>query len=109
MVQSLHGHSNKRFFFLTGQNWWRAYSGIQSESGLAHETVNHSENFVEPITLNHTNTIEGTWNGIKMKVPARKRTKKLISNELVRFSWNRQNKDRKWEAFLNALARFNIE
>jgi len=88
---------------------WRAYNGIQSELGLAHETVNHSENFVEPITLNHTNTIEGTWNGIKMKVPARKRTKKLISNELVRFSWNRQNKDRKWGAFLNALARFNIE
>jgi hypothetical protein len=30
---------------------WRAYNGIESELGVAHETVNHSENFVEPVTL----------------------------------------------------------
>ena len=88
---------------------WRAYNGIESELGLEHGTVNHSVNYVDPLTLNHTNTIEGTWNGLKMKVPARKRTKKLIVSELIRFSWNRKNKVRKWEAFLEAFRRFNIE
>mgnify|MGYP003430943711 CR=1 FL=1 len=88
---------------------WRAYNGIESKLGLEHGTVNHSINYVDPLTLNHTNTIEGTWNGLKMKVPARKRTKKLIISELIRFSWNRKNKARKWEAFLEAFRRFNIE
>ena len=81
---------------------WRAYNGISTQLGLTHGTVNH----VDPLTFNHTNTIEGTWNGIKMKVPARKRTKKLVTDELVRFSWNRIHKDNKWEGFFGALRRF---
>ena len=88
---------------------WRAYNRIQEELGLIHGTVNHSLNYVDPVTLNHTNTIEGTWNGIKMKVPPRKRTKKLITDELIKFQWNRVYESNKWEAFIEALRRYQIE
>ena len=64
---------------------------------------------MDPGTLNHTNTIEGTWNGIKMKVPPRKRTKKLITDELIKFQWNRVYESNKWEAFIEALRRYQIE
>ncbi|KAJ8657623.1 hypothetical protein O0I10_006688 [Lichtheimia ornata] len=41
--------------------------------------VNHSENFVDPQCMEHTNTIEAvcTWNGIKQNVTARHRNVKL--------------------------------
>jgi hypothetical protein len=37
--------------------------------GCTHVTVNHEEYFVDHITGCCTNTIEGTWNGIKLRVP----------------------------------------
>jgi hypothetical protein len=40
--------------------------------------VNHEEGFVEPITGCCTNTIIGTWNGIKLRIPARHRTKVCV-------------------------------
>ncbi|CAG8708509.1 11650_t:CDS:2, partial [Ambispora leptoticha] len=34
---------------------------------LIEENINPGLNFVDPITGTHTNTIEGTWNGIKIQ------------------------------------------
>lgn len=48
---------------------WRAYGGIQAlPQGYMHLTVNHSINFVDPQTLAHTQSIEGTWSRFKSKV-----------------------------------------
>ena len=41
---------------------WRSYRQIQGQTGLSHRTVNHSINFVEPITGVHTQNIESYWN-----------------------------------------------
>jgi len=68
-----------------------------------HEMVNHSETHVDPITGCHTNTIEGTWNGVKCNVPVRKRTWHHVQNCLHEFVWRRQNAGRLWEAMLDAL------
>ncbi|XP_068233875.1 uncharacterized protein, partial [Palaemon carinicauda] len=47
---------------------WKAYNCLEKE-GYKHPTVNHSVNFVDPVTGAHTNTIERTWRGTKALVP----------------------------------------
>ena len=43
---------------------WKAYDSL-CNYGFIHKTINHSENFVDPITKVNTQKIEGTWNLIK--------------------------------------------
>ena len=44
---------------------WRSYWNLD-EQGFLHETVNHSQNFVDPNNpLVHTQTIESRWSCIK--------------------------------------------
>jgi len=44
---------------------WDAYRDLGS-LGYTHRTVNHSINFVDPVTGAHTNTIEATWRSVKV-------------------------------------------
>ena len=45
---------------------WRAYNGISSlPNGYTHFVVNHSQNFVDPITGSHTQTVERMWREVK--------------------------------------------
>ena len=69
---------------------FKSYSNV-SNYFKEHCTVNHSLYFVTPYTDIHTNTIEGNWNGVKMSTPIRKRTKKLIGIQLIRYMLKREN------------------
>ncbi|KCZ76925.1 hypothetical protein H311_02071, partial [Anncaliia algerae PRA109] len=71
---------------------WKGYYNLKSYFS-DHLTVNHSVSFVNPHTGTHTNTIEGTWNGLKQTIPPRYRTKELILPYLIRFMFNRNEKN----------------
>jgi len=46
---------------------WKAYDRL-NEYGYLHETVNHSENFIDPESRAHTQTIEFSWRPIKRRL-----------------------------------------
>jgi hypothetical protein len=80
---------------------WRSYSRLV-EHGYDHRTVNHSIHFRDPETGTHTNTIEGTWNGVKMCIAPRNRTRDDIDEHLMEFTW-RHNQADLWQGYLNVL------
>ena len=49
-------------------DYWKAYDCLEEE-GFVHLKVNHSINFVDPVTGAHTNTIERRWRDVKSLVP----------------------------------------
>jgi hypothetical protein len=79
------------------------YSGIEA-IGVGHGIVNHSKHFKDPETGIHTNTIEGSWAGIKNFIPVRNRNKDSIEEHILSLIWRRQNEGKIWVGFLEALA-----
>ena len=70
---------------------WKGYVNL-SQLGYIHLDVNHSENFVDPLTGAHTNTIEGTWTHAKQKTLRRggRRTVDSFAMDLSEFMWRKQ-------------------
>ena len=68
-----------------------------------HHTVYHRIGFVNNQTDTHTNTIEGTWAGVKLKFPARYRTYKKINNFLELFAVKRNQKSFVFEKIIKSL------
>lgn len=83
---------------------WRGYSALAPTLMYEHRTVNHSETFVNPEDGTCTNTIEGTWNGIRLSMAPRKRTRGTIDDCLWEFIWRRKHASDLWQGFLSALA-----
>jgi transposase-like protein len=88
---------------------WKAYNFIEDKTSNRHLKVNHSETFKDEITGAHTNTIEGTWFGIKQNINPRHRTAKQISGHLFEFIWRRKNQNNLWNAFIEALKDVHYE
>jgi transposase-like protein len=88
---------------------WKAYDGIEDKLGLSHFTVNHSVEFKNSITGVHTNTIEGYWNGIKLCLAPRNRTKDAIGPHLHEHIWRRKNRGCEWSGLLEAFRVVSFE
>ena len=82
---------------------WRGYNAIPSDLDLEHLTVNHSKYFKDPVTGVHTNTIEGTWNGMKRGIPERNQHSGRVGNHIAEFIWRRQVKGNEWEKLLQCM------
>lgn len=83
---------------------WSGYNAITRCLGFQHLTVNHSRNFVDPVTGCHTNTKEGLWSGLKRCVPARSRVREVVGPYLNEFLWRRLHRGKEWESFIEAIA-----
>ena len=65
---------------------WKAYDSLP-QHGFQHQTVNHSQHFVDPETQAHTQSIENTWWQIKRKLPETHTHKGDIGEYLSEFLW----------------------
>jgi len=66
--------------------------------------VNHSKNFVDPVTGAHTNTIEGLWNQVKKKLKRMSGTfKDKLPGYLDEFNWQRQYPGNRFENMLRHI------
>ncbi len=69
---------------------WAAYNRL-STLGYTHQTVNHSVNFVDPITGAYTQSIEGSWYAAKRKLKRGHGTsRELFPSYLVEYMWRRK-------------------
>ena len=89
---------------------WNAYKTMTELEGYdyIHEIVVHENEYVREDGAN-TNTIEGTWAGVKRGIPVRKRTESAIRGCLTEFMWRRKHKGRLWAAMVEALAAVRYE
>ena len=68
-----------------------------------HFAVNHSENFVDPETGAHTQTIEGLWRQCKVFLPTFGMKPKYLGSYIGTFLWHRYCKQRKLDMFIKFL------
>ncbi|KCZ78414.1 hypothetical protein H311_00556, partial [Anncaliia algerae PRA109] len=71
---------------------FRAYNPACENLNFDHFTVNHKQNFVDPITHVHTNKIEGLNNGLKHLIKPRNRIRKNINGWLFYLASKKQKK-----------------
>jgi transposase-like protein len=88
---------------------WKGYDMLEELLNLRHFTVNHSSNFKDPETGVHTNTIEGYWNGMKLRITPRNRTEAAIGPLIMEHIWRRKHKDDEWNGLLSAFKEVSFD
>lgn len=71
---------------------WPAYNRLKDE-GYTHETVNHSKNFVNPLTGFHTQAIERVWKEGKKWIQRARHAGPYLQNHLDEVSWRAYRRD----------------
>ena len=85
---------------------WKAYNKLADHLNLddvLHYPVNHSENYVDPGTGAHTQTIEGFWRQVKAWLPDFGMKPRDLPTYLGAFLWFRYCKQRKLDQFIHLL------
>lgn len=89
---------------------WRAYNNIANNGQFAHMTVNHSLNFVDPVTGVHTQNIERLWESAKERNKKQNGThRQMLDSYLCEFMWRKRVQTAgldPFETILNHIATF---
>ena len=84
---------------------WKAYRHLQTMYGYDHQTVNHSQNFIDPNTGCYTQLIESLWGYAKTKILRTMRRTALLSSHLAEF-WYRSVHKPMFPAVLDDIERY---
>jgi len=68
---------------------WRAYDCLSNE-GFVHQRVNHSQNFVDPVSGAHTQHIERFWREVRGGIPRFGRSEKHVVGYFAEFLFKRK-------------------
>lgn len=67
---------------------WKSYHRLMQLS-FNHQTVNHSLNFVDPMTLAHTQNIESVWRSVKRTIHCGGNKRSNLHSHLCEYLWRR--------------------
>lgn len=82
---------------------WRAYNML-TNLGFEHHTVNHSLNFVNPISGVHTQNIESLWNKLKSRIKRKMGVKfNMLPDILIEFMWRDNIYNRNYNIFIDLI------
>ena len=72
---------------------WAAYGGIAA-MGFQHLQVNHTYNFVDPVTGAHTQNVECSWKNAKMRNKRQHGThRQMLDSYLCEWMWRQRNRN----------------
>ena len=84
---------------------WAAYKSINDNLGFDHETVCHKDNFVDPLTGDHTQAIESYWNKHKMLLKLRRGTRQYcLKHHLAEFMFRERHPGQMLSALFSLIA-----
>jgi len=88
---------------------WRAYRTIANLPDMIHQTVNHSLNFVDPITGANTQRIERLWKNAKERNKRQNGTHRhMLRSYMCEFMWRRRIKAKELDAFQTILEDISV-
>ncbi|CAF1195809.1 unnamed protein product [Didymodactylos carnosus] len=87
---------------------WKAYSRLQPTYGYDHQTVNHSQNFIDPHTGCHTQLIETLWGAAQTKILRIMRGTNLLDSYLAEF-WYRSVHKPMFSSILEDIRRYRTK
>ena len=91
---------------------WKAYYKLPEHleiEDVLYFPVNHTNNYVDPITGAHTQTIEGLWRHCKEHLPSYGMKPVDLQEYLGSFMWIRYCKQRKLDMFMEMMKCISVE